>query len=324
MRNAMVSGAHTPLGRQLLERLRRCDGLERIVGVEAIVSSKHSPRHANANRNARAHAPMEGIELVTFDDDHRGLLEFLISNHIDTLLHCDMAPDRTGDPCEALEAKVIDTMRLGAAIAHDGSPVQSWVVASSTAVYPSSSQAPLLVREDGAVDAPEGTLAASILEAEDYARDVAVRRPHLNVAILRLQQLVGVGIHSPISALLRQPILPSLLGFDASLQLLSIEDAVRALEFAARLELAGIYNVASVGTIRMSNVARELDRFAFPLIPLEFPWLAPLARRLGVPHVPKGMLELLCFGNAVDTAKLAGAGFEPQYDQAACLATLRD
>jgi UDP-glucose 4-epimerase len=307
MRNALLTGASTPLGRHVLEQLRRCDGVERIVAVEPIANSR----------------PMKGVEFVSFNSDHRDVLEFLISNRIDTVLHSDMAPDRDGNPCEALEANVIETMRLGAAIAHDESPVRSWVVASSSAVYPVSNQAPLLYREEGPVDTAEGTLAASILEAEDYARDVAVRCPHLNVAILRLQQLIGEGIHSPISALLGQPILPSVVGFDAGLQLLSIEDAVRALVFAAKAELAGIYNVASVGMIRMSDVARELNRFAFPVLPMEFPLLASLARRVGAPHVPKGMLDLLCFGNAVDTAKLLAAGFDPKYDQAACLATLR-
>lgn len=307
MHNAMVTGAHTPLGRRVLEELRHCSGLEHIAGVEPIAGSE----------------PMQGVELVSFKSDHRDLVEYLISNRIDTVLHTDMAPDRDGGHCEALEARVIETMRLGAAIAHAESPVRSWVVASSSTVYPVGSQAPLLHREDGQVDAAEGTLAASILEAEDYARDVASRCPHLDVAILRLQQLVGDGIDSPISALLGQPILPSVIGFDAALQLLSIEDAVRALVFAARLELAGVYNVASVGMIRMSEVTRELNRFGFPVIPLEFPRLASLARRFGFPHVPKGMLDLLCFGHALDTSKLLSAGFEPKYDQAACVATFR-
>ena len=302
----MVTGASAPLGRHVLEQLRRCDGLERIVGVEPIASSTH----------------MEGVELVSFSGNHRGLVKFLIANHIGTVLHCGMAPDRDGGHSQTREAKVIDTMRLGAAIAHEESPVRSWIVASSSAVYPVSSQVPLLHREEGQVVAAEGTSVASILEAEDYARDVAARCPHLNVAILRLQQLVGVGIYGPLSALLAQPILPAVVGFDAALQLLSIEDAVRALVFAAKVELAGVYNVASVGTIRMSDVARELNRFAFPVLPLEAGPLAPLARKVGIPHIPEGMLGLLRFGNALDTAKLAAAGFRPEYDQAACLAAL--
>jgi UDP-glucose 4-epimerase len=307
MRNVMVTGASALLGRLVLEQLRRCDGVEHIVGVEPKASARH----------------MAGVELVSFNADHRHLLEFLSSNRIDTVFHCGMAPDRDGSFPAASEAKVIDTMRLGAAIARKESPVRSWILASSSAVYPVSSQAPLMVREQGELDAPEGSAAASILEAEDYARDLATRCPHINVTILRLQELVGEGARSPISELLDQPILPAVVGFDAALQLLSIGDAVRALVFAAQIELAGIYNVASSGIFRMSEVARELNRFALPVLPLEAGPLGPLARRVGVPHIPEGMLDRLRFGNAIDTAKLSAAGFQPGYDQAACLATLR-
>ena len=307
MKNVVVTGASSPLGRAVLEELHRSAGVERIVGVEPKASSKH----------------LEGVELVSFSSDHRELVDFLCTNQVDTVLHCGLAPDRSGSLDGPAEAKVIDTMRLGAAIASQDVPVRAWVVASSSSVYPVSSQAPLLHREDGETDDTEGSVSASLLEAEDYARDVAARSSHLNVAILRLQQLVGEGIRSPISSVLGQPILPSVIGFDATMQLLSIEDAVRALVFAGEVELAGIYNVASAGMIRMSEFGKELHRPSLPVFPVEAGPLTPLARRTGVPHVPSGMLGMLRFGHAVDTSKIAAAGFAPEYDQAACLAALR-
>jgi UDP-glucose 4-epimerase len=198
------------------------------------------------------------------------------------------------------------------------------VIASSSSIYPVSSQSPLLHRESGEIDSGEGTLGASIREAEDYARDIALRRPHLDVAILRLQQLAGESVRGPMSALLAQPILPNPIGFDAPFQLLAVEDAVRALTFAAEMELAGVYNVASTGTIRMSEAIRILEKPSLPVLPFETRGaLAGLARRLGVPHIPEGMLDALRFGHALDTGKLTAAGFEPETDQATCLAALR-
>jgi UDP-glucose 4-epimerase len=307
MKNVVVTGAASPLGRYLLEELHRVGSLQRIVGVEPRASSKF----------------MQGVELVSFSSDHRELVEFLCTHQIDTVIHCGLAPDRSGSLDEPGEAKVIDTMRLGAAIASPDSPVRAWVVASSSSVYPVSSQAPLLHREDGETDDSEGSVSASLLEAEDYVRDVAARSAHLNVSILRLQQLVGEGVRSPIGSVLRQPILPSVVGFDATMQLLSIDDAVRALVFAGEVELAGVYNVASAGMIRMSECGRELHRPSLPVLPIEAGLLTPLVRRVGVPHVPSGMLSLLQFGHALDTSKIHAAGFAPEYDQAACLATLR-
>lgn len=307
MKGVMVTGASSPLGRRVLEALRRLDDTERIVGVEPAASAKQ----------------MEGVEPLSFSADHRELTDYLCANQIDTVIHCGMAPDRSGGSSEAQEAKVIDTMRLGAVLGSDEVPVRSWVVASSSAVYPVTSRAPLLHREDSETEDDESSPATSLLEAEEYVRDVAARCPHLNVAILRLQQLVGKGVRCPISPLLEQPILPSVIGFDATIQLLSIEDAVRALIFAARVELAGVYNVASQGMLRMSEVARHLDRPSLPVLPLEAGLLTPLARMARIPHVPSGMAELLRFGHALDTSKIAAAGFAPEYDQAACLAALR-
>jgi len=59
------------------------------------------------------------------------------------------------------------------------------------------------------------------------------------------------------------------------------------------------------------------------VLPLEAGPLGLIARRTGIPHVPSGTLDLLRFGHALDTSKLAASGFAPEYDQAACLATLR-
>lgn len=307
MRNVLVTGASAPLGRRLIEHLRESESeVESVVGVEPAASSEW----------------IDGVELVAFAADHRALVEFLNDHQIDTVIHCGLAPDRSGAVGGPSEARVIDTMRLGTAVATAGVPVRCWVVASSSSVYPAGTKAPLLHREGGDVETSEGTTASSLLEAEEYVRDVAERAPHLNVSILRLQQLVGDGIRSPIAALLNQAVLPSPIGFDAALQLLAVEDAVRALAFAGRLELAGIYNVASVGTVRFSEVARSLKKRVFPVLPLPAGPFQGLARRLGVPHVPDDLLPTVCFGHALDTSKLAAAGFEPEYDQAGCLAHL--
>jgi len=305
MHNVLVTGAADPLGRRLVEHLRQREGIGRVVGVEPATSSEW----------------IEGVELVAFDADHRALVEFLNDNEIDTVLHCGLAPDRSGRAGGPREARVIETMRLGAAIAHPDVAVAAWVVASSTAVYPASSQSPLLHREDGDT-ATDEAVAGSLLEAEDYVRDVARRSPHMNVSILRLQQLVGPGVAGPLSALLSQPLLPAVVGYDALVQLLAIEDAVAALVFAAEIELAGVYNVASVGCLRWSEARRALGRPSLPVLPFEAGPLAPLARRVGIPHVPDGLLDLLRFGHVVDTAKLASAGFQPAYDQDACLGAL--
>lgn len=307
MRNVLVTRAESPLGHGLLLRLRRFYDLGRVIGCDR-----------------RPHPCAEtGVEHVNLAEDHRGWVDILARHEIDTVIHCGLAPDRSGRREPATEAGVIETMRLGAAIASDDVGVRTWVVASSSAAYPIGPDAPLLHRESSATADLPGSFAESLLEAEAYATDVAVRAPHVNVSILRLQQLAGEGAYSPMSAVLEQPLLPSIPGYDPPLQLLALEDAVRALAFAAELELAGAYNVASAGIFRFSDAVRMLERTALPVLPFEVGLFAGMARRLGIPHLPEGSVDLLRFGHALDTAKLAAAGFEPDYDQAACLGRLR-
>ncbi len=306
MRSVLVSGADTPLGHGVLEALRNREGVDRVVGVETAATSEW----------------LDGVELVSFNADHRQLFDFISHHDIDTVIQCSLAPDRSGARPQPSEARVIETMRMGAAIAHEGSPVRAWVVASSSDVYPVSSHAPLMNREDAELDTREGTIAASLVEAEGYARGVAECTPHLNVSILRLQQLVGEGVRSPIASLLGQPILPNVIGYDAPLQVLAIEDAVGALVFAGEYELAGVYNVASAGVLRYSEARHVMGRPALPVLPIEAGPLAPLAHRIGIPHVPEGLLGLMLFGQAVDTSKLGSAGFHPNRDLAGCLEAL--
>jgi UDP-glucose 4-epimerase len=210
-------------------------------------------------------------------------------------------------------------MRLCAAVSEPSLPVRSLVLVSSSSVYPATSHAPMLRREEGATETTETALAASLLECEDYARDVAVRAPHLCVAILRLAEPAGTGVVGPLGALLGPRAVPVALGFDPPVQWLHVQDAVRAIVYSGEAELAGVYNVASEGVVRWSRALRALRRRAMYLPPFEAGAFQPLLRGLGLPHVPNGLGALLRFGRALDTSKLASAGFAPKADQAACL-----
>lgn len=302
MERILVTGATTPLGRHLVRRLIREPGVQYVVGAEPRASTEW----------------IEGVELIEFPSDARELADLLRDEATDTILHCGMAPGRSGGRAWARAADVVGTMRLCAAAAQSGLPVRSLVLASDTSVYPAAPYAPLRWRETDA-PVPDGTEpAASLLEAEDYARDAAARAPHLNVAILRLAELTGAGLRGPLSDALAQPLRPAPIGYDPAVQWLHADDAVDALAFAARLELAGVYNVASAGVLRWREALAGGS--SVPVLPVEAGFAGPWLRRLGVPHVPAGAGSLLRFGRAVDTAKLCDAGWTPKADQRACAA----
>ncbi len=67
-----------------------------------------------------------------------------------------------------------------------------------------------------------------------------------------------------------------------------------------------------------------MGRPALPVLPIEAGPQRPLARLIGISHVPDGLLGLmLFFGQAVYAWKLASAGFHPHHDLVGYLEALR-
>ncbi|MFO0691722.1 MAG: NAD-dependent epimerase/dehydratase family protein [Myxococcota bacterium] len=310
MRRIAVVGGASPLGRRVVERLRAAEDAPLVHAVET--------RAPAAPSAARAGSPREDF-VVPLVPDPRPFGEYLAKEAIDTVVQVDLVADRCGASTRPHDADVIAAMCLGAAIGHPGSRVRSWVVASSSAIYPVGSEAALLRDEHATLPAEPPGLAASIAEAEDYARESAYRMPHLNVAVLRLQQLVGGDASSPLAHLLSSDPVPAPTGFDPAIQLLHVEDAVEAFAHAVRHELAGVYNVASAGLIRFGDALQTLGRASRPVLPIGAEPLEPLLARLGLLFIPAQLAPWLRYGQALDTSKLERTGWRARYDQVACL-----
>ncbi len=304
MKNVWIEGATTPLGRLLAEAFARAPDVERVVGIEPEMGSEWHPH----------------IEWLPVELDHRAQLSAMRGYDIDTVIQCSLAPDRMGNG--AGPADVIATMRLGAAIAHEGSPVRAWVLLSSSGVYPVHAGRPLLNRESHATLPPDDPDLGALLEAEDYAIDVAEHTPHLNVAILRLQEIVGDEIGGPLARHYRQAVVPTPIGHDPVLQFLHVDDAIEVTLFAAERELAGCYNVASSGLMRESEYLEVSGATAIPSLAVSAGFLGGLATRLGVPHIEETNLGTLQYGHAVDISKLEATGFKPGADQHDCAEAL--
>ncbi len=263
------------------------------------------------------------IEVISIVPDHRPFVEFLEREQVDTIVQCAVASDRSGKSTRTSEADVITTMCIGTATIHKGSRVRNWVLLSSSAIYPIESRSSLLQCEEQETKHEGDEAVQSFVEAEDYARDVAIRNTHISVSILRLQQLIGPGVRGPLSALVSQPSVPTLIGFDPPIQFLHVDDAASAAAFATIHELAGVYNVASSGMIHWHDALRISNRQAIPALPMGTSFLEPVLRRMKVPFVPAPLRNLLRFGHALDTAKIEHAGWRPSFDQRRCMAALR-
>src|SRR6185437_12105754 len=102
------------------------------------------------------------------------------------------------------------TQQLTAAISGRETPVRVVVAISSSDVYVPRSSSPLWRREDETLHAAAGSVAALVMEAEAYLRDLAEHQPHICVSIIRLADLSGPDVGGSLASLWRRPILPYL------------------------------------------------------------------------------------------------------------------
>jgi UDP-glucose 4-epimerase len=158
---------------------------------------------------------------------------------------------------------------------------------------------------------PKTKVEKSLIEVEGYLRDFAEDNPHVCVSLLRMSNVLGPDITTPLSNALELPVVPQIFGFDPRLQFVHEDDVLRAILFALERDLPGIYNIAGDGLLPWSEaVAICGNKRMFPIAPYFTELAAAPLRRLGVCDLPPETLELLRHGRGIDTRKIKRAGFE--------------
>jgi UDP-glucose 4-epimerase len=301
-RRVLVTGLGTFWGGRVAQALENDPSVELIVGLDTVEPT----------------VKLERTEFVRADQSYSILSRIVRATQVDTILHTFLVVDSTRMSGRAMhEINVIGTMNLLAAAGAPDSPVRHLVVKASTLVYGASHRDPTWFREDATRNTSAKTrVERSLLEAESYLRDFTEESPQVTVALLRFANVLGTDIVTPISKALSLPVVPSVFGFDPLLQFIEEDDVVRALEFAMRCDLGGVYNVAGDGRLPWSEVAALVGKHLWPL-PSSFTALAaaPLTR-LGVLELPDEVIALLRYGRGVDNSRLKRAGFEYRYTTA--------
>src|SRR5689334_1105716 len=158
------------------------------------------------------------------------------------------------------ELNVIGTMQLLAAC-QKAPGIQHLVVKSTSTVYGASSRDPAMFREDMEPRrAPRSGYAKDVAEIEGYVRGFARRRPDVRVTLLRMANVIGPDVNSPLTTYFRLPVVPTVLGHDARLQFLHERDLLSVLRHATLTDTAGTFNVAGDGIMMLSQAVRRLQR----------------------------------------------------------------
>ncbi|GLP77685.1 hypothetical protein TUM20983_47950 [Mycobacterium antarcticum] len=303
----LVTGACRFLGGYLTARLAQNPEIDHVIAVDAVAPSKDLLR-----RMGRA-------EFVRADIRNPFIAKVIRNGGVDTVVHAAAASYAPGAGGRAAlkEINVMGAMQLFAACQKAPS-VRRVILKSTSEVYGSSSRDPVLFTEDGSSRRPPGEgFARDSIDIEGYARGLARRRPDLAVTILRLANMIGPAMDTALSRYLAGPVVPSVLGHDARLQLLHEQDALGVLERATIAGRSGTFNVGAAGIIMMSQAIRRSGRVPLPVPRSALSAVDSLRRATRYTELDREQLNYVSFGRVMDTARMRRVlGYNPKWTTA--------
>jgi UDP-glucose 4-epimerase len=303
----LVTGASRFVGGQLAARLAADSTIDRILAVDTV-----SPSQELLRRMGRA-------EFVSADLRNPLIAKVISTAKVDTVVHASITADPrgSGEPrngCSAMkEINVIGTMQLLAAC-QKSTAVTRLVVKSISAVYGASAlHQAVFTERDEPNGVPASGYAKDAGEIEGYIRGFARRREDVDVTVLRFTNIIGPRIDTALSRYFSLPVVPTVLGYDARVQLLHEEDALAVLERATRKRLPGVFNVGGDGVLLLSQAIRRMGRIPAPI---PQPAVAIVGRLLHSAQLVDYSLEQT-FGRVLDTTRLRTEfGFVPRWTTA--------
>jgi UDP-glucose 4-epimerase len=306
-----VTGAGGDLGRLLLPLLQDDTRIERIIAID------HSPPEHESSK-----VEFRRVELSQPHAED-AVANALTQTKADALVHLSFLTGHVHSASFAHELEVIGSMQVLRACTRAKLP--RLIVPSLTALYGARPQHPAYLKEDAPLLGCAGSrFINDKVEVERQIDEFSRSNPETQVVVLRFAPIVGRKVDNPLTRLLKNRVVPTLMGFDPLWQVIHEDDAASALMHALFTSRSGTYNVAANGLLSLSGMVRQSGGAALPLP-------APLARAaikaleaLGIASVPEAMFDYLRFSWVADSRRAEQElGFAPRFPSKLAVATLK-
>jgi UDP-glucose 4-epimerase len=266
--NVLVTGATTPLGAALVRALLDLPDTGHVVAVGVDPWRRELPP-----RGPR-------FSYIQTDLTHRRAIRSLLGGplravHVDAIVHTALhrALRASGRRVHRLN---VDATRALVELAAHHPTVRHFVYRSYAEIYHVAEDAPCLVGEDHplelAPDEPQWVRdrAEADLTVCSHVGDSALR-----VVVLRCAELFAPHSGSQLYDYVRSRVCLRPIGYDPMLNLLSMDDAVRAHLLALGSAAGGVFNIPGWDTLPLSRLVALTNRVG---VPLPGPILRPLYR----------------------------------------------
>jgi UDP-glucose 4-epimerase len=318
--NVLVTGATTPLGRAIIDRLLACRKVGHVVAVGAEHWGPGLP-----SDGARFH--YEQVDLTRPRSVHDLLYGPARSCGIDTVLH-GVLHRAVGDRGQRVHAINVDATRLLVQACTRHPEVRRFVLRSGSEVYALRADEPNLLDEDhplafdaGAPQWLRDRVEADLVTCAQIGTS-GLGTSGLAIAVLRCAEILAPGTGSQLWDYLGSRICLRPLGFDPMINVLSVDDALDAIVRALGSDARGVFNIPGFDTLPLSSLIALAGRRD---VPVPGPLLAPLyrlrTRTVGFQFRYDLNAPRFHIGGILDGARARAAlGYQPRHPIASPLA----
>ncbi len=257
---------------------------------------------------------LKGLDFIQADIRNPLFVELLKSEQVHTVCHLVFTENIR--PSEAtFDINVMGTMKVLGACAEAG--VRKVILKSSLAVYGALPSNPAFMSEQQPLQAGKayGTT-RQMAEIEAFCNGFRRQVPEMILTVLRFANIIGPKVDAPLTRFLKEPLAPTLLGFDPLMQVIHEKDVVEALVYAINNDVPGVFNVAAEGILPLSRLMALAAKVPVPVVHLLAYWGMGLMNSAGMSAARFWPIEpdYLRYPCVADLVKMRDElGFIPRY-----------
>lgn len=307
MSGVMVTGATTPIGAAVIDRLLERDDVGEVVavGIEEYPDNlSASDRVVYLRADLTRHRTVASL-LYGPARDHR----------VTTIVHAALHRGLRGPPAKLHAMNVASTREL-MLLAERHPTIQRFIYRSFAEVYHVEHREPTVIGEDHPLElSPEAPQRVRDRVEADLTVCAHMGLSPLHIVVLRCAEIPEPDSGSQIYDYLSSRVCFRPLGFDPMINLLSHADAATAVAQALDCPAQGVFNIPGADTLPLSLLIRRAGRIG---VPIPGPLLAPLygLRSMAIRKEFRYSVnkQLFHFGGVLDGARARRElGYRPRH-----------
>lgn len=254
----LVTGATTPVGAALVDRLLR-NGRDTTV---LAIGAEHIPRVLPLDHPRLVY---RRIDLARERNIRRLLFGEALDLEVQVIIHGALHRS-AHDKGRHVHRLNVETTRTLLRLAERHETIRRFVYRSYAEVYRIDHEQPDLLGEDHPLDFRTNAAqrVRDRIEADLTVCTHAGMSP-LHIVVLRCAEILAPDLGSQLWDFLQSRVCFRPLGFDPIINLLSIRDAVRAIDLATQTEATGIFNIPGMDTMPLSTIVARWHRIDIPV-----------------------------------------------------------